>query len=483
MNRAGFRQSGLIAYRGTILQPVSDSVCQIIGDGAVVVDANGRVAASLPWRELQPLAGGLDRVHGDGSALLLPAMVDNHTHISQHLIRGRFDRGISTDDPRGSLLASLQDNVFPAEVACADDTHAAAVVAAFAGETLAHGVVGGMTFMTVHARAVRIALQLLPETWRVGLVLMDQNCPHELRTNSQTLERDVSELSGEFGNRLLLADRFAVACSSGLRQRAVGLARKFNLRTETHMNEQIAEKHAVERKLYPQYASYADVYQQDGLLGDFGSGGCVVAHCIHNRDDEWGLLSESGSGVAHCPSSNICLSSGSLDLAALRSSGCDWSICTDVGAGQSASLLAELCAFVATHLASAKGHRHLGVEELLMMGFYRITTGAARMANLSGGAFAVGSMKEGDYASFGIYHPTGDKKGLGGMGNMPSNTSAGAILRSLLPLESIPSLESAPASGLRQWLISTVNPRVARPAAVIFRGRPVLRSPSDGLPA
>ena len=53
--------------------------------------------------------------------------------------------------------------------------------------------------MTVHPQAAQIALKMLPPTWSVGPVLMNQNCPEYLRTNESTWQSAVESLAGEFG--------------------------------------------------------------------------------------------------------------------------------------------------------------------------------------------------------------------------------------------------------------------------------------------
>src|SRR5690606_3272752 len=110
----------------------------------------------------------------------LPPLVDVHTHVSQHPVRGRFTDGVSSDTPEGRLLAGLRRNVFPAEARCGDASHAQHVVQTFFQDALTHGIVGGVAYMTTSAIATEVALSILPETWRVGLVLMNRNCPPDL---------------------------------------------------------------------------------------------------------------------------------------------------------------------------------------------------------------------------------------------------------------------------------------------------------------
>ena len=180
--------------------------------------------------------------------LILPPFLDAHIHIPQHPIRGRFMDGCPPHPAEGRLLWGLEHNVFPTESRCGEEAHTREVVKQFLADTLAQGVVGGAAYMTVHASAARIALDILPDTWSVGLVLMNMNCPAYLRTNEATLDRDVAELAQDFGRRLIVTDRFAVSVDSPLRTRAVALARKYGLRMQTHLNEQLAEKTFVEKR-------------------------------------------------------------------------------------------------------------------------------------------------------------------------------------------------------------------------------------------
>ena len=212
-------------------------------------------------------------------------------------------------------------------------------------DTLSNGVVGGAAYMTVHPAAVRAALEVLPDAWSVGLVLMNQNCPNYLRTDEATLEADVESLAADFGRRLIVTDRFAVAVSSPLRKRASELAGRLGVRTQTHLNEQVAEKAFVETSLYPDDKSYTDVYRRDGLLDH----DCILAHCVHMSDTEWEIVAETGSSIAHCPTSNALLGSGIMPLDDVVRRGIPYAIATDVGASPTCSMLAEMAAFLKVH--------------------------------------------------------------------------------------------------------------------------------------
>lgn len=331
--------------RAAFLNPRPDGSVEYVADGALLADRTGRLLYAGTGAGLAPLIGSLEAVETRLSGILTPVFLDCHTHISQYAIRGRFDHGLPEDCRTGRLLAGLERNVFPEEARAASEAAAAAMVQAFAKGTLRQGVVGGASYMTVHPEAARVALRLLPTAWSVGLVLMDQNCPEYYRTDAETLARDVCGLAEEFGQRLILTDRFAVSVSGPLRRQAVWLAARLGLRMQTHLNEQREEKAFVEQTLYPEAGSYTAVYAQDGLLDRCP----VVAHCVQMRPEEWDLLARPGVAVAHCPTSNTLLGSGVMDLDALRARGLPYALCSDVGASPTPSLLVEMAQFLKVH--------------------------------------------------------------------------------------------------------------------------------------
>ena len=370
--------------RGPLLNPREDGGADFWPDGALWGDANGNIRFVGAWADLPPDADPQTARQSDG--ILVPAFLDCHTHIPQYPIRGRFIEGIVGDPPEGRLLAGLNRNVFPLESRARDTAYAADVIHAFEVDTRAKGILGGATFMTVHACAARVALEILPPVWSVGLVLMNQNCPDYLRTDEKNLERDVAALTDEFGQRLILSDRFAVAVNTPLRVSAAALAGQYGLRMQTHLNEQRAEKEFVERVLYPGYNSYTDVYRRDGLLDHAP----ILAHCLQMTEAEWEIVAESPrAAVAHCPTSNTLLGSGTMSLSNILDRRIPYALCTDVGASPTTSLLAEMAQFLKVHAAAGDDGRRLATP---MEALFRVTIAPARILGLESqfGAFAPG---------------------------------------------------------------------------------------------
>jgi guanine deaminase len=372
--------------RGPLLNPQRDGRVQYFADGAIAGDAASRIVAAGAWTDVAARLGSAAEQARPADGLLLPPLLDAHIHIPQHPIRGRFLDGVVGNPPGGPLLAGLNRNVFPAEGRCADPTATEEIVVAFREDTLAHGTIGGAAYMTVHAAATRAALATLAPEWSVGLVLMERNCPEFLRTDDAMLERDVAELARDFGRRLIVTDRFAGAVDTPLRKRGVALARKFHLRMQTHLNEQHAEK-AWTESLYPDAASYTDVYRRDGLLDQ----AAILAHCIQMTQDEWDLLAlatgpnATGVAIAHCPVSNTLLGSGVMPLDEVMQRRIPFALCTDVGASPTTSLLNEMVQFLRVHAGRSK---YATPSEAL----YATTLGPAQILGLANrlGSFEVG---------------------------------------------------------------------------------------------
>jgi 5-methylthioadenosine/S-adenosylhomocysteine deaminase len=100
------------------------------------------------------------------------------------------------------------------------------------------------------------------------------------------------------------------------------LAETYGLLFITHASESRAE---VETVLGKYGMSPIAVLDKTGLLNDH----TLLAHCVHLSDAEIEHLAETGTSVAHCPSSNLKLASGIARVADMLRAGVNVSIGTD----------------------------------------------------------------------------------------------------------------------------------------------------------
>jgi guanine deaminase len=112
---------------------------------------------------------------------------------------------------------------------------------------------------------------------------------------------------------------------------------------------------------FPQARSYLDVYERFGLLG----AGSVFAHCIHLDAQDRTRLLATRATVAHCPTSNLFLGSGLMDLRGMLDEGQPVALASDVGGGTSFSVLATMAA--AYQVAQLRGGWTPSVASLLYL--------------------------------------------------------------------------------------------------------------------
>ncbi len=302
-------------------------------DDAVVTIDDGLIRSVLRLDQFEREGGRLEAVDDLRPGLILPGLVDLHVHSSQLDIIASYGR---------QLMDWLADYAFPAERAFADEAHAIDVAEQFLARLFEFGTTTAMTFTTVHAHAAdaffraaaRVDARMLG-----GKVLMDRNAPGDLCDADDGQAATLALIERWHGSGRLdyaVTPRFAIT-SSPAQLAAAGdvMARHPDVYLQTHISEH-PEEIAATLALYPEASDYLDVYARHGLLTDKA----IFAHGIHLSDAELERMRAAGAAVAFCPSSNLFLGSGLLDLERLEERGVLMGLGSDVGGGTHLSLLA-----------------------------------------------------------------------------------------------------------------------------------------------
>ena len=361
-----------------------ESALQSWTNGALIV-RDGRIVAVGAVDDLTTgeTTADLEVVDCRGQ-FIVPGFIDSHLHFPQAEMIGSHG---------AQLLEWLQKYTFPAELEFGEAEYAAAAAEVFLDELLKNGTTTALVYATVHQHsadslftaAARRDLRLV-----TGKVMMDRNCPPDLRdTAHQGYEESLALIEKWHGRQRLsyaVTPRFAPTSSDDQLQLAGELfASVDGLYLQSHVAENRAEVEWV-AELFPKSRSYLDVYDHFGLLGQRA----VYGHCIYLDDTDRKRMRETGSVIAFCPTSNLFLGSGLFDYLQAREQGVATSLATDVGGGTSFSMLktAEQ-AYKVTQLLGG------GVDPLSL--FYEMTLGAARSLSMdqSIGNFGVG--KEADF--------------------------------------------------------------------------------------
>ena len=349
----------------------------LLVDGGRIVDAGdaGRLLGALPAHA---------RVRDLRGKLIVPGFIDCHVHFPQLDIIGSYGE---------QLLDWLSRYAYPAESRFADAGHAREVAQSFVTELLRNGTTTALVFGTVHphsADAIFEAAEARGMRLIAGKVLMDRNCPEDLRDDPDSAYADSRALIERWHGRgrlgYAITPRFALTSSEAQLAAAGRLAREFpDVWVHTHLAENMEEVEAIARQ-YPDSRSYLDVYDRFGLLREKS----VFAHCLHMDAEDRSTMAAKGGTAAFCPTSNLFLGSGLFRLTAMRDAGVRCGLGTDVGGGTSLSMLRT----------ASEAYKVLHLQEHAlppMQALYLATLGAAEALYLED---KIGNFRPGREADF-----------------------------------------------------------------------------------
>ena len=383
---------GITALRGTIVTCRDDpflvdpaKAFTVETDG-VVICRNGVIEAAGPAS--QHLAAlPADCIADYSGCLIVPGFIDTHVHYVQTGMVASYGK---------QLLDWLDRYAFPAEMAFSDGDHAAAMAKVFCDELLRNGTTTALVFCAVYPQSVDA---LFVEAERRGMrivagkVLMDRNAPEALRDTAQRGYDESKALIARWHGRgrslYAITPRFAGTSTPAQLDAAATLWREHpDVMVQTHIAENRREIEWT-AELFPQRKDYLDVYDHHGLTGKRA----VLAHGVHLSEDELCRCHDSGTALAHCPTSNLFLGSGLFRIGDAKDPRrpVQVGLGTDIGGGTSFSLLATMGA--AYKIAQLNGRSLSAVEA-----FYLATLGGARALALDDRIGTIAPGREADLA-------------------------------------------------------------------------------------
>ena len=383
----GAFRADLLHFRGDPGRAGARESFEYIEDGLLVVE-KGRVARIGPAAALLASLPRDLRVVDRRGHLIVPGFVDAHTHYVQTDVIA---------SPGRNVLHWLDSHIFPEEARFARHAHGAEVAEFFLDELARNGTTTALVFGSVHresAEAFFEAARRRNLRMAAGRVMMDRNCPEDLR-DAVDVRADADELIAKWdGNGRLhyaITPRFAITSSEAQLRLAGELAKAHpKAFVHSHLAEHPDEVQQV-RSLFPDARSYLDVYERFGLLRERA----IYAHCLHLDREDRGRMASSGAAAAFCPTSNLFLGSGLFDIDAADAAGMAFALATDVGAGTSFSMLRTMAE--AHNVAQLRGQAFTALR-----GFYLATLGGARALRLDD---RIGSFAPGREADFIVLDP------------------------------------------------------------------------------
>ncbi len=319
-----------------------------------------------------------DRVIDAGGMIVLPGLVNTHHHLYQTLTR-------AVPAAQGATLFQWLKTLYPI---WAGLTSEAVYTSALVG--LAELILSGCTTASDHlyiypndcriddeiCAAQEIGIRFHPCRGSMSLGESKGGLPPDSVVEDEDfILKDTQRAIETYHDpgpyamvRIVVAPCSPFSVTPDLMREAAALARSYGVDLHTHLAETLDEEQFCLREFGRRPVGYAEDL---GWVGD----DVWHVHCVHLNEQEIALFAQTGTGVCHCPSSNMRLASGIAPVRAYLDAGVRVGLGVDGSASNDSShLLAE--ARVALLLQRVSGNpAALSAEEALWLA----TVGGARV--------------------------------------------------------------------------------------------------------
>ena len=331
---------------GTFFHAPTRGTIDILEDALLAVDATGTIATvtrrgepdHARLRSEAAAAGALVSI--SAGSYVLPGLIDLHIHAPQYPQLGKaLDR---------SLEDWLARYTFPLEARYADLGFARRAYEALLDDLAANGTTTAVMYGTIHESANKLLVDVcLQRGLRafIGKVAMDnpETCPDSYRDASpdaalcgtQALIDYIRCRGANDLVRPVVTPRFIPSCTDATLAGLAEIGRASCCHIQTHCSESDWQ-HGYAFARFGR--SDAESLDRFGLL----SRHTILAHAPLLSDGDMGLVSDRGSGIAHCPLSNVYFSNAVFPLKAALARGLRVGLGTDIAGGPSASLFDSL---------------------------------------------------------------------------------------------------------------------------------------------
>jgi 5-methylthioadenosine/S-adenosylhomocysteine deaminase len=367
-------RADLLVLGGTVLP--MDARDTVLEDGAVVV-RDGAILAVGARRRIESRFRARRSIDARGR-LVLPGFVNAHTHAPMTLLRG------VKDDVE--LMTWLEEYMFPIEQRFGSREFVRWGTLLACWEMIASGTTtfgDGYFFEEEVARAADEAgLRAIP-----GQGIFDVPTP-DAKTAAEGLARAERYLSEWSGHSRITPSLFPHSCYTvgpETFRKVMDLAERFDAPIQTHLAESPAELAMVRERYATTPARHlASLGILDGRL--------VAAHCVWVDDEEIGLLAKSGTGVVHCPESNMKLASGVAPVGKMVAAGVRLGLGTDGAASNNdLDMIGEMGSAARLHKVATLDPTAASAHQVLRMA----TLGGARALHMED---RIGSLEPGKRA-------------------------------------------------------------------------------------
>lgn len=289
-----------------------------------------------------PAEYGNFKVIDYGDKLIFPGMTDLHIHAPQYAFRG-----LNMDL---FLMEWLDKYTFPEEEKYIDQEYANRAYSQFAEAMKSGATTRACIFATRHKEATEILMSLMEQTGLisyVGKVNMDREASEGLEEESAISSAYntfgwINSVNGKYHRtKPILTPRFIPCCTDELMEELREIQMAYGIAVQSHLSENKSEIDFV-KILRPNNLFYGEAYDDYGLFGKNYDNDIpvktVMAHCVWSTDDEIKLMKENGVFIAHCPASNMNLTSGIAPVTKYLDKGINIGLGSDIAGGHSDSM-------------------------------------------------------------------------------------------------------------------------------------------------
>ena len=322
----------LRGLKGNIVYSKVQDVLEICENGFLIYGGNKIIGV---YKELPEKYKDIP-IEDYEERLIIPGLMDLHVHAPQYAFRGL---GMDME-----LLDWLNTNTFPEESKYRDLEYAEKAYKIFVENLRQGATTRACIFATIHRQSTLLLMDLLEEAGlsvMVGKVNMDRNSPEYLiETTEESVDETIRWLNDVLERNYkrtkpILTPRFIPSCTDELMKSLKTIQMKYQLQMQSHLSENFGEISWVQ-ELCPDSAFYGDAYDQFGLFGKECK--TVMAHCVHSDEREIERMKENGVFIAHCPESNMNLSSGVAPIRTYLEKKLNVGIGSDVAGGATENL-------------------------------------------------------------------------------------------------------------------------------------------------
>lgn len=359
-----------------------------------VVVAGNKIESIGAGKAPEGLANVVRRVDGTGH-LVTPGLINTHHHFYQWITRGlatdhnlfqwltalyptwaRIDEQMVKAAAQGSLGMMARGGVTTAM-----DHHY--VFPKNSGD-LSGAIIGAASDMGVRFTLARGSMDRSEKDGGLPPDFAVETLEGALAATEETVKKH-HDASFDAMTQVAVAPCSPFSVSTELMKQGAELARRLGVRLHTHGSETVEEEKFC-HELFGMGPT--DYFESTGWLGD----DVWMAHCVHMNDSDIAAFARTGTGVAHCPSSNARLAAGIARVPDMLKAGVPVGLGVDgTASNESGELHTELRNALLINRLGAHREAALNARQALRLG----TFGGAQVL---GRASQIGSLEPGKLA-------------------------------------------------------------------------------------